>query len=94
MTVSRMIDSARARGFTMGKKLLITMGGVLYLLSPIDLVPELVPVLGVVDDLGMLVLLFKVWTSPTITRASQSAGRSAAPSSAIAPSSGGQPCGL
>jgi len=36
--------------------------GLLYILSPYDLIPEWVPVLGVVDDLAMAALLI-AWAS-------------------------------
>ena len=36
--------------------------GLLYCLSPLDLIPEYVPVLGVLDDLGLAALLI-AWAS-------------------------------
>jgi uncharacterized membrane protein YkvA (DUF1232 family) len=36
-------------------------GGVLYFLSPIDLIPDFVPVIGEVDDLVVLVLIFRLF---------------------------------
>jgi uncharacterized membrane protein YkvA (DUF1232 family) len=36
-----------------------TVGVVLYLLSPIDLIPDVVPVLGVVDDLVLVPLAIR-----------------------------------
>ena len=34
-------------------------GGVLYLLMPIDLIPDVIPVLGAIDDLVILTLLLR-----------------------------------
>jgi len=41
---------------------------VLYLLSPIDIVPDFIPVLGYLDDL--VVLTLAVWAFSRLTRAS------------------------
>jgi uncharacterized membrane protein YkvA (DUF1232 family) len=35
--------------------------GVLYVLSPIDLIPDVVPVIGEVDDLVVLILLCRLF---------------------------------
>ena len=54
-------------GFTVGKKVALTLGLGLYLLSPLDLVPEfLFPPIGLLDDGVALYMLFRVWTSPTL----------------------------
>lgn len=36
------------------KKLAVAVGGVLYTLSPIDLIPDVIPVIGWLDDLGVI----------------------------------------
>lgn len=36
---------------------IVLVAGVLYALSPYDLIPEWVPVLGVMDDLALIALL-------------------------------------
>lgn len=41
---------------------LILVAGLLYALSPYDLIPEWVPVFGVLDDLALAVLLI-TWAS-------------------------------
>lgn len=56
------------RGFTMPQKLLITAGVVLYVLSPLDVIPDLFLGLGWLDDAFVLNLLRKVWMSPTLPR--------------------------
>lgn len=41
------------------KKLLIIAGCVLYIMSPIDLIPDFIPALGQLDDIGAAILAFK-----------------------------------
>lgn len=41
------------------KKVMMVVGAVLYVLSPLDIVPDLIPVLGWLDDLGVLALLVR-----------------------------------
>lgn len=53
-------------GFTAGEKLGLTALAFLYLISPLDLVPDIFPVLGQCDDLLALWLLVRVWMSPTL----------------------------
>lgn len=43
----------------MKKKVIITVLGVLYVLSPIDLLPDVIPVAGFFDDLGIIGLVIK-----------------------------------
>jgi uncharacterized membrane protein YkvA (DUF1232 family) len=40
---------------------LLIIGGVLYLLSPIDLVPDLLALLGYTDDLAVLIGTFRLF---------------------------------
>lgn len=53
-------------GFTLGKKGLLSLGIGLYLVSPIDLIPEPLLPFGVMDDLVALFVLLRVWLSPTL----------------------------
>jgi uncharacterized membrane protein YkvA (DUF1232 family) len=41
---------------------LILVAGLLYIISPYDLIPDWIPVIGVIDDLGLAALLI-AWTS-------------------------------
>jgi uncharacterized membrane protein YkvA (DUF1232 family) len=54
------------QGFTLGQKLLATMLVLIYLISPIDLCPDFVPIAGFGDDLYVLYLGIRVWCSPTL----------------------------
>ncbi|QYU69184.1 DUF1232 domain-containing protein [Leptolyngbya sp. 15MV] len=53
-------------GFLPWQKAVITAGGLLYVLSPIDLLPDVLPVLGWGDDVFLIYVLFRVWCSPTL----------------------------
>lgn len=48
------------RRFPLWTKLLV-LGGLLYGLSPLDLVPDLLPLLGQLDDIGVLITVFTVF---------------------------------
>lgn len=54
-----------------GAKYLLPCIAVLYLLSPVDLLPDFVPIVGQIDDLGALVLMMVlllrsiVWMAPS-----------------------------
>ncbi len=48
----------------------LIIGALGYLISPLDVVPDAIPIAGLADDLGVLIfVLKKVWTDidPTIT---------------------------
>lgn len=46
------------KGFE-NNKILLILGALLYLISPLDVIPDVVPVLGFVDDLSLLAWLFQ-----------------------------------
>ncbi|AMV24096.1 hypothetical protein VT84_06845 [Gemmata sp. SH-PL17] len=39
------------------KKAVAVIGAVFYLVSPVDLVPDVIPIIGWLDDIGVLALL-------------------------------------
>lgn len=41
------------------KTLLLIAAAVIYFVNPLDLVPDVIPVLGLTDDLGILALVYK-----------------------------------
>lgn len=55
-----------ALGFTLPQKLGLTALVVLYVISPIDLIPDVLIGLGWCDDAFIINLLRKVWMSPTL----------------------------
>ncbi|MCA9040728.1 MAG: DUF1232 domain-containing protein [Planctomycetaceae bacterium] len=44
-------------------KILYTILGLLYVLSPIDALPDVIPILGWIDDIGVLGYLVTIWCS-------------------------------
>jgi uncharacterized membrane protein YkvA (DUF1232 family) len=56
----RLLRAAKAEGYTAvsgGQKTLWVLA-LVYLVSPIDILPDLLPVIGVADDAGVAVWLF------------------------------------
>ena len=46
-----LLRNPKARGW-------VILGSIVYLLSPIDLAPDLLPLLGQIDDIALVALLF------------------------------------
>ena len=63
--IARMIKSVMSKsGYKPEVKNIILPGLVLlYLISPIDIIPEWIPVIGVLDDLALLALAIPMLTS-------------------------------
>ncbi|MFT3686367.1 MAG: YkvA family protein [Phycisphaerales bacterium] len=74
--VRQMIERCK-EGFTLGQKWGLTILGFVYFCSPIDLVPDVIPVLGWCDDWVVVYLLYKVWAGPTIASGPPSGGHPA-----------------
>ena len=64
----RIIDMVRHTGAvfmakeTPGHVKLILAAGLIYIISPYDLIPEWLPVIGIIDDIGLAALLV-AWAS-------------------------------
>jgi uncharacterized membrane protein YkvA (DUF1232 family) len=65
--IRRLLDQCKT-GFTLGQKAGLTAAAFVYVISPIDLIPDVFVGLGECDDIAVLVLLFKVWCSPTLSK--------------------------
>lgn len=52
-------------GFPLWQKMMMTGGFLIYLVSPIDIAPDVLPV-GFVDDAYLFYVVFRVWASPTL----------------------------
>lgn len=47
--------------FSTGNAIIVTILGVLYIISPIDLIPDFVPIAGWVDDAMVAFLIVSAW---------------------------------
>lgn len=68
-------------GFTVGRKFRITLCVLIYLVSPIDLIPEPLLPFGVMDDLFALFLMLRVLVSPTLPKTTPTHALTKSPSS-------------
>lgn len=55
-----------ALGFTRPQKIAITIAAIVYVVSPLDCIPDLILGLGWIDDAFVINLVRKVWMSPTL----------------------------
>lgn len=69
--VKTIFDECRI-GFIIGRKIKLTLIGIAYVLSPLDVLPDPFIPVGLVDDLVVIYLVVKVWRSPTIVPSSAS----------------------
>lgn len=60
-------------GFTAPQKVLITAGILVYAVFPIDLIPDIIPAAGILDDVFAFFCLGRVWMSPTLSRHTRNA---------------------
>ncbi len=51
------------------RKIIICLGCVVYVLSPIDLIPDFIPIAGQADDLTMIVFTIRALLKPTKEKA-------------------------
>lgn len=70
--IRRLFDECEI-GLTLGRKVRLTLLIALYVISPLDLAPDVVPICGQADDLVAVILLVRVLCSPTLSVASTAA---------------------
>lgn len=56
-------------GFPLWQKVAITGAAFVYVVSPVDLLPDVIPILCWSDDAYVIYLLVQVWRSPTLSKA-------------------------
>lgn len=66
MNIAQRIIARADAGFTFGQKVALTFGLLLYWIFPIDFIPDLIPILGQIDDVFVSFVMFRVWRSPTL----------------------------
>jgi uncharacterized membrane protein YkvA (DUF1232 family) len=57
-----------AIGFPLWQKWLMTGAVAIYVVSPVDALPDVIPPITWLDDLFMVYVLVRVWRSPTLPR--------------------------
>lgn len=55
-------------GFYPWQKVALTALGVAYVLSPLDMIPDIFLLIGWSDDLAVILFLMRVWRSPTLPK--------------------------
>lgn len=76
-------------GFPLWQKMMITGGFLVYAISPIDCLPDVLVPVGFADDAYLFYVVFRVWASPTLipgghgNSASQGAGTRTAPGTPV-----------
>ncbi len=61
------------------KRVLLSLLGGAYVLSPIDIIPDIIPVLGLADDAAVFLLLIYLWISWMRDDKAAPSGRSGSP---------------
>ncbi len=56
-------------GFPLWQKVALTGAAIVYVVSPVDLLPDVIPILCWGDDAYVIYLLVQVWRSPTLSKA-------------------------
>lgn len=65
-------------GFTATEKFAYTLIGVILVVSPLDLIPDVFLLVGQIDDIMVIVTLVKIWRSPTLPSGGMTQGYSEA----------------
>ena len=53
-------------GFSLRQKVWLSILGVVYIACPLDALPDVIAIVGWLDDGAVLWLLYRVWRSPTL----------------------------
>lgn len=58
--IRKMISATINGTYKMSKRtMLMVVGGIIYVISPLDFLPEFIPFIGVLDDIAILALVYK-----------------------------------